>query len=171
MEQSTGRAAEGVRVAVIGAGQCTAAEAILAEDVGRLLAEAGAVLLTGGSGGVMAAASRGAAQAGGLVVGVLPGEDAGQANPWVGLPIVTGMGEARNAILVRTAQAVIAVGGEYGTLSEIAFALKFGRPVVGLQTWRASGPNQTALPIHTVDSAAEAVAAALAALQHHEGAQ
>lgn len=163
------RDAVGWRVAVIGAGACTDAEAALAEEVGRLLAEAGVVLLTGGRGGVMAAASRGAAQAGGLVVGILPGDDAGQANPWVALPIVTGMGEARNAILVRSAQAVIAVGGEYGTLSELAFALKFGRPVVGLHTWRASGPHQTALPIHSVDSAAEAVAAILAALSLHEG--
>jgi hypothetical protein len=158
-----------VRVAVIGAGDCSAAEAALAEEVGRRLAAAGAVVLTGGRGGVMAAASRGAAQAGGLVVGILPGDDAGQANPWVSLPIVTGLGEARNAIMMRTAQAVIAVGGEYGTLSEIAFALKFGRPVVGLHTWRASGPNQTALPIKTVDSAAEAVAVVLAALRSHEG--
>ncbi len=159
------------RVAVIGAGECTAAEAALAEEVGRLLAEAGAVVLTGGRSGVMVAASRGAARAGGLVVGILPGDDAGQANPWVGLPIVTGLGEARNAILMRTAQAVIAVGGEYGTLSEIAFALKFGRPVVGLHTWRASGPNQAALPIHSVDSAPEAVAAVLTALNSHEGNQ
>lgn len=160
-----------LRVAVIGGGDCSETEAALAEEVGRLLAEAGAVVLTGGRGGVMAAASRGAAQAGGLVVGILPGDDASQANSWVTLPIVTGIGEARNAILVRTAHAVVAVGGEYGTLSEIAFALKFGRPVVGLHTWRASGPNQTALPIHTVDSAAEAVAAVLAALQFHEGAK
>jgi hypothetical protein len=160
-------AGERLRVAVIGAGDCTQAEATLAEEVGRLLAEAGAVVLTGGRGGVMAAASRGAAQAGGLVVGILPGDDASQANPWVGLPIVTGMGEARNAILMRTAQAVVAVGGEYGTLSEIAFALKFGRPVVGLLTWRANGPNQAALPIQAVDSTADAVAVVLAALHSH----
>lgn len=158
-----------LRVAVIGSGECTETEADLAAEVGRLLAEAGVVVLTGGRGGVMAAASRGAAQAGGLVVGILPGDDASQANPWVALPIVTALGEARNAILMRTAQAVIAMGGEYGTLSEIAFALKFGRPVVGLHTWRASSPNQTALPIHSVDSAAEAVAAVLAALSSHEG--
>jgi hypothetical protein len=151
-----------LRVAVIGGGSCTEAEAALAE--------AGAVVLTGGRSGVMAAASRGAAQAGGLVVGILPGDDADQANPWVALPIVTAMGEARNAILMRTAQAVIPVGGEYGTLSEIAFALKFGRPVVGVHTWRASGPSQTALPIQSVDSAAEAVAVVLAALRSHEGA-
>jgi hypothetical protein len=148
---------------VIGGGDCTQTEAALAEEVGQLLAESGAILLTGGRGGVMAAA-------GGLVVGILPGDDANQANPWVMLPIITGMGEARNAILMRTAHAVIAVGGEYGILSEIAFALKFGRPVVGLHTWRVSGPNQTALPIHSVDSAAQAVAAALAALHPDEGA-
>jgi uncharacterized protein (TIGR00725 family) len=153
-----------LRVAIIGPGACTAREAALAEEAGRLLAEAGVAVLTGGRGGVMAAASRGAAQAGGLVVGILPGEDAAQANPWVGLPIVTGIGEARNAILMRTAQAVIAVGGEYGTLSEIAFALKFGRPVVGLHTWRASGPNRAALAIRPVASAAEAVEVVLAAL-------
>jgi len=160
-----------LRVAIIGAGTCTDREAALAEEVGWRLAQAGAVVLTGGRGGVMAAASRGAAQAGGLVVGILPGDDASQANPWVTLPIVTGMGEARNAILMRTAQAVIAVGGEYGTLSEIAFAIKFGRPVVGLHTWRASGPNQTALPIDAVDSAAEAVIAVLAALSSQERGQ
>lgn len=160
-----------LRVAIIGGGECTAAEAATAEEIGRLLAEAGAVVLTGGRGGVMAAASRGAAHAGGLVVGILPGDDASQANPWVALPIVTGLGEARNAILMRSAQAVIAVGGEYGTLSEIAFALKFGRPVVGLHTWRASKPNQTALPIRFVNSAEEAVAAVLAALRSHEGCQ
>jgi hypothetical protein len=160
-----------LRVAVIGGGDCTEAEATLAEEAGRLLAEAGAVVLTGGRGGVMAAASRGAAQAGGLVVGILSGNDASEANPWVALPIVTGLGEARNAILMRTAQAVIAVGGEYGTLSEIAFALKFGLLVVGLHTWRASSPNQMVLPIHAVDSAAAAVTAVLAALGSHEGGQ
>jgi hypothetical protein len=160
-----------LRVAVIGGGECVETEAALAEEIGRLLAEAGAVVLTGGRSGVMAAASRGAAQAGGLVVGILPGDDASQANPWVALPIVTGMGEARNAILIRTAQAVIAVGGEYGTLSEIAFALKFGRPVVGLHTWHATGPNQATLPIQSVDSAAAAVTAVLTALDFHEGNQ
>jgi uncharacterized protein (TIGR00725 family) len=128
-----------LRVAIVGAGHCTTPEAALAEEVGRLLAGAGAVVLTGGRGGVMAAASRGAAQAGGLVVGILPGVDAAEANPWVTLPVVTGMGEARNAILMRTAQAVIAVGGEYGTLSEIAFALKFGRRWWGYTPGKPAG--------------------------------
>ncbi|MCB0199954.1 MAG: TIGR00725 family protein [Anaerolineae bacterium] len=149
------------RVAVIGGGTCSAQEDATAEEVGRLLAEAGAVVLTGGCGGVMEAASRGAAKAGGLVVGILPGEDASQANPWVALPIVTGMGEARNAVLMRTAQAVIAVGGEYGTLSEIAFALKFGRPVIGIGTWQAADDSGQTPPIRRANSAAEAVALAL----------
>ena len=102
--------------------------AALAERVGRAIAEAGAVLLCGGLGGVMEAASRGAARAGGTVVGLLPGFEARDANRWVGIPIVTGMDQARNVILVRSSDAVIAVGGRYGTLSEIALALKLGRP-------------------------------------------
>ncbi|MEZ4769692.1 MAG: TIGR00725 family protein [Caldilineales bacterium] len=146
------------RVAVIGGGTCSTQEAATAEEIGRLLAQAGAVVLTGGRGGVMEAASRGAAEAGGLVVGILPGEDASQANPWVALPIVTGLGEARNAVLMRTAQAVVAVGGEFGTLSEIAFALKFGRPVVGIGTWQAADGSGQSLPVGRAASAAEAVA-------------
>jgi hypothetical protein len=147
----------GPRVAVIGAAVCSAQEAALAEEVGRLLAHASAVVLTGGRGGVMEAACRGARQAGGLTVGILPGDDAREANPWVQLPIVTSLGEARNAILIRTAQAVIAVGGEYGTLSEIAFALKFGRPVIGLYTWRGVHQGGASLPIVEARSAPEAV--------------
>lgn len=153
-------------MAVIGAGVCSDSEAATAEEVGRLLAEAGAVLLTGGRGGVMEAASRGAAQAGGLVVGILPGEDASQANPWVTLPVVTGLGEARNAVLMRTAQAVIAVGGEYGTLSEIAFALKFGRPVIGVHTWHAVDVSGQPLNIHRVATATDAVRSALHLLNY-----
>ena len=151
----------GPRVAVVGGATCTDEEAEMAEKVGSALAQEGAVLLTGGRGGVMAAASRGAWEAGGLTVGILPGLAAGEANPWVKLPIVTGLGEARNAVLMRTAQAVIAVGGEYGTLSEIAFALKFGRPVVGIGTWRAVSDAGSPLPIHRVTTAEEAVALAL----------
>lgn len=147
----------GPRIAVIGAAACSAEQAAMAEEVGRLLAEAGAVVLTGGRGGVMEAASRGASRAGGLTVGILPGNDAHEANPWVHLPIVTGLSEARNAILIRTAQAVIAVGGEYGTLSEIAFALKFGRPVIGLYTWRSVHQGGASLPIVEARSAPEAV--------------
>ena len=154
------------RVAVIGGGTCSEAEAVIAEEVGRLLAQAGAVLLTGGRGGAMEAASRGAAQAGGLVVGILPGEDASDANQWVALPIVTGLGEARNVVLMRTAQAVIAVGGEYGTLSEIAFALKFGRPVIGINTWQAVDASGHSLPIHRASTAADAVSIALRLIEN-----
>jgi hypothetical protein len=122
-------------IGVIGAGQCDAATEAQAFEVGKLLALRGCVLITGGRGGVMRAASEGATGAGGLVIGILPGESAEQANEFVELPIVTGLGEARNVIIARTAHGLIAVGGEYGTLAEIAFGLKFGKPVVSLNSW------------------------------------
>jgi hypothetical protein len=122
-------------VAVIGAGACDAATAERARAVGRLLAERGCAVLTGGLGGVMEAASRGAAEAGGLVLAVLPGSDPADANPHVALAIASGMGDARNAILANTAEAFVAVAGEHGTLSEIAFALKRGKRVVSLGSW------------------------------------
>ena len=122
-------------IAVIGAGRCDEATAAQAEEVGRLLAERGCTVVNGGLGGVMEAASRGAATAGGLVIGVLPGPDPGKANGWVTAAIATGMGEARNAILAHTAEAFVAVAGEHGTLSEIAFALKLGKRVVSLGSW------------------------------------
>lgn len=124
------------RIAVCGAGVCDTATYARARRVGRLLGEANAVLLCGGLGGVMEAACRGAKDVGGTTVGILPGSDAGVANPYVDLPIVTAMGHARNVILVLSADAVIAIAGAAGTLSEIALALKVGRPVVGLGTWR-----------------------------------
>ena len=133
----------------------------MAEAVGRALAEAGAILICGGRGGVMAAACRGAKSAGGLTIGVLPGDSAAEANPYVDIPIVTGMGEARNIIIVRTAHAVIAVGGEFGTLSEIAFALKLGRPVVGLGTWELSKEGHPVQAILTASTPVEAVQLAL----------
>ena len=148
-------------VAVVGGSSSTPWEAAAAEAVGRALAEAGAVLICGGRGGVMEAACRGAKQAGGLTVGILPGTDAGEANPYVDLPVVTGMGEARNAIIVRTAQAVVAIGGSYGTLSEIAYALRFGVPVVGLGTWRVEREGHPPAPIHYAKSPEEAAALAL----------
>jgi hypothetical protein len=122
--------------------------------VGRLLAERGAVLVCGGLGGTMEAACRGAGQAGGTTVGLLPGTDRAAANPHVDIAIPTGLGEARNAIVVRTADVVIAVGGGYGTLSEIALALKMGRRVVGLGTWEIDG-------VVVVDGPEAAVAEAL----------
>jgi len=122
-------------IAVIGAGEPTAAAWASAFEVGRLLARSGCVLVTGGLSGVMQAASEGARSEGGLVVGILPGGDPSTANPHVEVRIATGMGDARNAILCNTAEAFIAVGGSYGTLSEIAFALKRGKPVVGLNSY------------------------------------
>ena len=121
-----------VLVAVVGGSWCTSEEAVWAATVGRLLAERGVVLLCGGLGGVMEAAARGAKQGGGLTVGLLPGVDADEANPHIDVPIATGMGEMRNALIVRAAHAVIAIGGGWGTLSEIALAQRINTPVVGL---------------------------------------
>ena len=131
-------------VAVVGAGDVPDSE--VAFEVGRLLADRGLVVVTGGLGGVMAAASRGAASAGGVVVGLLPGLDRSAANPWVSVAIPTGLGELRNGLVVRAADVVVAVGGGHGTLSEIALALKLGRPVVGLATWDVHGIEQAASP-------------------------
>jgi uncharacterized protein (TIGR00725 family) len=156
-------------VGVIGEGICSRRVAGLAERVGRAIAQAGAVLLCGGLGGVMEAASRGAARAGGTVVGLLPGFEAGDANRWVGIPIVTGMDQARNVILVRSSDAVIAIGGRYGTLSEIALALKLGRPVVGLGTWRLAQPEGRRVPLVRARTPEDAVARALRAARRVGG--
>ena len=136
-------------IAVVGAAECDTAAREHAFETGELLARRGCVVVTGGRSGVMEAASAGAAGAGGTVIGILPGEQASEANPHVTIPIVTGMGEARNAIIARTADALIALTGEFGTLCEIAFALKFGKPVVSLNSWeiapqieRARSPEQ-----------------------------
>jgi uncharacterized protein (TIGR00725 family) len=149
-------------IAVCGAGLCDATLAEVAEAVGRAIATAGAVLVCGGLGGVMAAACRGARAAGGVTIGILPGPDTSAANPDVQIPIATGMGEARNVIIVRTADAVIAVGGEYGTLSEIALARKAGRAVVGLGTWALGHDTSGRLHVLEANTPAEAVAIALA---------
>src|ERR1700722_2692932 len=115
-----------VQIAVIGGSEAEDATLAIAEKIGHALASAGAVTVTGGLGGVMAAACRGARSAGGLTVGLLPGSDPAAANEWVDVIIPTGLGEARNALVVRSAAAIVAVGGEYGTLSEIALALRAG---------------------------------------------
>jgi uncharacterized protein (TIGR00725 family) len=122
-------------VAVIGSGDATEEETALAVRVGAAVATSGASLVCGGLGGVMEAACRGAKEAGGTTVGILPGHDRLAANSYVDIAIATGLGEMRNAIVVGCADAVVAVGGEYGTLSEIALALRAGKPVVGLGTW------------------------------------
>ena len=112
-------------------------EAGLAEGVGRLIAQRGAILICGGRGGIMEAACKGAAEAGGVTVGILPGEDITAANHYVQIPIASGVGIARNVMIVRTAAAVIAISGKYGTLSEIAHALQLGKPVFTLRSWNA----------------------------------
>ncbi|MBN1958933.1 MAG: TIGR00725 family protein [Desulfuromonadales bacterium] len=141
-------------IAVIGSGQSSPQGNELAEQVGRLLAERGAVLVCGGLAGIMAAAARGCQQAGGEVLGILPGDDAAVANPYVTLPVVTAMGHARNVIIAQTAQALIAVEGEYGTLAEIAIGLKLGKPVVQLGT-RFSVPGT--LPAESAEQAVKLV--------------
>ena len=148
-------------VAVVGPGVATAEEEALAEDVGRRLARGGAILVCGGSTGVMEAASRGAAAEGGTVVGILPGFDRSEANPYVTVALPTGMGEMRNALIARTADVVIAVGGEFGTLSEIAFALKIGKAVVGIGTWDLVRRGEQVAGIERADSPAHAVEIAL----------
>jgi uncharacterized protein (TIGR00725 family) len=151
-----------IQIAVVGASEAAASEIAAAEIVGATLASAGATVVCGGLGGVMAAACRGARSAGGLTVGLLPGTDRSAANPWVDVVIPTGMGEGRNVLVVRAAAVVIAVGGEYGTLSEIALALRARIPVIGVGTWsltRASGATDTG--IVPVGDAAEAATVAL----------
>jgi uncharacterized protein (TIGR00725 family) len=155
-------------VAVIGAGTCTAEEAALAEAVGRGLAERGAILVCGGRGGVMEAACRGAKAAGGLTVGILPGRTPAEANPYVDVPLATGLGEARNVLVVRAAQAVIAIGGEFGTLSEIGFALKLGIPVIGLNTWGLTKGGAPVQAIRVARTPGEAVAWAVGEKHHSE---
>ena len=125
-------------IAVIGSRECDKTLYQMAQEVGRRIAENGALLICGGRGGVMEAACRGAKKAGGITVGILPGESRKQANRFVDIPIVTGMGIGRNVIVVRSSQAVIAIDGEHGTLSEIAYALQLGIPVIGLKTWQIS---------------------------------
>ncbi|MGD2144675.1 MAG: TIGR00725 family protein [Anaerolineae bacterium] len=146
----------GPLIGVIGGSSPTAQEESLAEAVGRSLGEEGAVLVCGGRGGVMEAACRGAKEVGGLTIGVLPGTDRDAANPYVDIAIVTGMGQARNAIIARTVEAVIAIGGSYGTLSEIAFALAFDTPVVGLRTWVMEREGHPPVPVTRAETPDEA---------------
>jgi uncharacterized protein (TIGR00725 family) len=145
-------------VAVIGASNALDWELATAEDLGRRLAEHGCVLVCGGLGGVMDAAARGCQSAGGVSVGILPGSDRVGASPALTVAIATGFGEARNAIVARSADAVIAVGGEFGTLSEIALALKMGTPVIGLGTWELGRDDLDRDPIVRAETADEAIA-------------
>jgi uncharacterized protein (TIGR00725 family) len=157
----------GTQIAVIGSGACAEGSELLqlAEEVGEGLAKQDAVLVCGGLGGVMEAASRGAARAGGTVIGILPEDSPARANPHCTHVVSTGVGEARNLAVVASGEAVIAVGGEWGTLSEIGHARKIGRTVVALRSWALSGRDGTesAPGIVPAESAEEAVAAALEA--------
>ena len=148
-------------IAVIGGSQPSSEEAKLAEAVGRELAKRGAILVCGGLGGVMEAACKGASSEGGVTVGILPGDSRQAANPYIQIPIVTGMGYARNVAVVKSAQAVIAIGGNYGTLSEISHALQSGIPVIGLNTWTLSKNDRQDNSIIIVQSPTEAVNKAL----------
>jgi uncharacterized protein (TIGR00725 family) len=138
-------------VAVIGTGETDEALERVAEAVGAGLALAGITVVCGGLGGVMAAACRGAKAHGGRTVGLLPGPDPAAANPWVDVALPTGFGEARNVLVARAGEAIIAVGGAYGTLSEIALALKAGIPVIGLGTWDIPGVQPAADPRDAVE--------------------
>jgi len=159
---STGRK---LRIGVLGPGTAAAETLALARDVGTEIAQRGAILICGGLDGVMETAARVAKQAGGLTVGIVPGADAGEANAFIDIPVVSGMSEARNVLVVRTSNVVIAIGGSYGTLSEIALALKIGVPVVGLGTWELCSPDGTAAPIIRARSAQEAVSKAIEAIR------
>lgn len=141
-------------VAVCGASDATASQLESAREVGRLLAEAGVVVINGGLGGVSAAASEGAAKAGGTVVGILPDADRRGSNPHLTISLPSGMGQARNVLIVTAAESVIAIGEGWGTLSEIAIARRLGRPVVTLDSWSVKD-------LESVDTPADAVRRAL----------
>lgn len=144
-------------IGVVGSGGEDKELNAIAAEVGRLIALAGCVLVNGGLAGVMLSSAKGAKHAGGTTIGLLPGAFASDANPFIDIAVPTGMGEMRNALIVRSASAVIAIGGGYGTLSEVALALKTGVPVVGVNTWDVSSG------IIKADSAADAVRLALEA--------
>jgi hypothetical protein len=147
-------------IGVIGAGKADEATLKVAEDVGRGIAARGAIVVCGGLGGVMEAAARGARAAGGITVGILPRDRKEEANPSIDIVIPTGFGEGRNVLIVRSADALIAVGGEYGTLSEIALALKTGKTVVGIGTWDIPG-------VIRADNAEDAAKKVFAILRPH----
>ena len=151
-------------IGVIGGNEAEADVLAVAYEIGRAIGSRGHVLVCGGRGGVMREACRGAKEAGGLTVGILPGEDLADANEFLDVPVVTGMGPGRNIVVARTANALIAIGGAYGTLSEIAFGLMLGRPVVGLGTWELRSGLGREPPIVRVGNAEEAVRACEAAV-------
>jgi len=144
-----------IRIAVIGGSRPGRQALEAAFEVGRLVARAGAIVVCGGLGGVMEAAARGAREEGGFVAGILPGGSPDDANPWVDLPVATGLGYTRNALVVMNADAVVAIDGEYGTLSEIAYGKIHGKKVVGLGTWDVKGVEPATTPEEAVRLALE----------------
>jgi len=144
-------------IAVIGGSTASKQDIEAAETVGRELAKRGAVLVCGGLGGVMQATCRGASSEGGLTIGILPGDNSSEANDYVRIPVATGIGYARNAAVVKSARAVIAIGGSYGTLTEIGYALQNGIPVIGLNTWCLSKNDKTSNSIIAAEDAFDAV--------------
>jgi hypothetical protein len=152
-------------ISVIGASNCSAKESKLAEEVGRELARRGAVVICGGLNGVMEAVCRGAKSEGGLTVGILPGNNRRDANPYVDIPIITGIGYARNSIVAKSGQAVIAIGGKYGTLSEIAYALQDKIPVIGLGTWKLATIKSKDESIIIANNASDAVDKAIESIK------
>jgi uncharacterized protein (TIGR00725 family) len=138
-------------IGVVGPGEASSQELSLAEEVGAGLASLGAVVVTGGLGGVMEAACRGARSRRGRTLGILPGTDRDAANGWVEIAVATGLGELRNGLVVRASDALVAVGGGHGTLSEVALALKLGRPVVGLGTWAVHGVNEVSTAAQAIE--------------------
>jgi uncharacterized protein (TIGR00725 family) len=142
-------------VAVCGASEATPTQLDAAREVGRLLAESGAIVINGGLGGVSGAASEGAARAGGMVVGLLPDTERGGANPHLTISLPTGMGQARNVLIVTAAESVIAIGEGWGTLSEIAIARRLGRSVTALDSWSVKGLDAVKTPEEAVRRALE----------------
>jgi len=155
-------------IGVIGGGEISSQVAGLAEEVGREIARQGAVVVCGGLGGVMEAACRGAGEEGGLTIGILPGENRRAANPHVKIPIVTGLSHARNVAVVKSSQAIIAIDGSYGTLSEIGHALQSGIPVIGLNTWSLSIDGKADDSIIIADNPGEAVNKALELINNQQ---
>ncbi len=150
-------------IGVIGSSRCSSSIAEVAYIVGKEIAKKGAILICGGMGGVMEAACKGAKEMKGMTIGVLPGDNKETANAYVDIPITTGMQEARNVIIVRSSDAVIAIAGKYGTLSELAFALRFDVPVVGIATWNID------IPILKAKNPKQAVDMALSAIKKTQG--
>lgn len=148
-------------ISIIGAGDADPEDVRIAEDVGREIAANNAILICGGLGGVMYHAAKGAKEKGGLTIGILPGDDRDNANPFIDIPIVTGLGYARNVIVAYSGEAIIAVGGRLGTLSEIAFALIKERPVIGINTWKLEQGRMHGKAIIMAKDAKDAVKKAL----------